>query len=239
MAFALHSFRRTASAFFVAALATVLVASTVLASTPVTVGFRDQSYGGGAARPSGDKPQSKLWYTDGSWFAGIFQFNLAPNPKSEYQIFRLNEATDSWVSTGTVVDTRDSSHADYLWHEGTQTLYVASVLPYPGSVPTVASADGIRIYKYTYNAGTNVYSAVAGFPVTIPATTTVANVSAGGAPTVTIALDSTGDLWAAWPRDNQIKYSMSGDGGTTWSTPAQVPVQAPNSVRDGTSNESR
>ena len=231
MAFMPHSFRRTASASIVAALATILIAGTVLASTPVTVGYRDQAYGGGAARPSGDKPQSKLWYTDGSWFAGMFDVADAA-----YEIFRLNETTHSWASTGRTVDTRDTSHADYLWHEASQTLYVASVTPVASSIPTIATADGIRIYKYTYNPTTNVYTQ-SGATVTVPGTTTVPSVSKGGAPTVTIAIDSTGDLWAVWPRDFQIKYSKSDDGGVTWSTPAQVPVQAANPVRDGTNEQ--
>ena len=100
-----------------AVLATLLVIAGVSAATPVTDGFRDQAYGGGAARPTADKSQSKLWYTDGSWFAGMFLFNTAPSPKSEYHIYRLNPTTNDWDDTGTVIDDRDQSHGDYLWDE--------------------------------------------------------------------------------------------------------------------------
>jgi hypothetical protein len=225
--------RRSATSLMSAGLAALIAAAPVLASTPVTVGYRDHSYGGGAFRPSSDKPQSKLWYTDGSWFAGMFLFQTSPLlPKSEYRIYR-HDGAHSWAHTSTVVDQRDTSHADYLWHEASQTLYAISVPKIPSTTPTVAVDDGIKVFKYTYNAATNVYSAVAGFPKIIQNTASVPNVSRGGAPTVTIALDSTGDLWATWPHSNEVRFSKSDDGGVTWSDPAQLPAQAGNSIVAG------
>src|SRR6476646_7401038 len=120
--------RRTATAFIAAAMVALVATGTVFASTPVTVGYRDHTYGGGAFRPNSDKPQSKLWYTDGSWFAGMFLFTASP-PKSENRIYRLNETTHAWPATSAIVDTRDTSHGDYYWDEGAQTLWVASVTP--------------------------------------------------------------------------------------------------------------
>ena len=230
--------RRPLLAMTVAALAGLLAVGSVLASTPVTHGYRDHSYGGGAARPSGDKPQSKLWYTDGSWFAGMFLYRTTSPTKSEYHIYRLNESTQAWADTGTVVDHRDTSHADYLWDEGSQTLYVASVPLIPSSTPTTATDDGIKIFKYTYNASTNTYAAVTGFPKVIPGTASVPNTTRGGAPTVTIALDSTGDLFTVWPRDTEVRYSHSEDGGATWTTAAQLPAQAGNPIKGSLLNES-
>jgi hypothetical protein len=234
-----RSARRTATALFIAALAILLAVGSVLASTPVTVGYRDHAYGGGAFRPSGDKPQSKLFYTDGTWFGGMFRYNAAPSPNAEHEIFKLDEGTHSWVPANVTVDARDTSHADYLWDEGSQTLYVASTVPIPLTTPTIATDDGIKIFKYTYNAATNAFTKV-GATVTIPNTASVPNVSRGGAKTVTIALDSTGDLWTAWPKGDgvniesgQVLYSKSDDGGVVWSDPAQVPVQAANPIHDG------
>jgi hypothetical protein len=200
----------------------------VLASTPVTVGYRDQAYGGGAFRPSSDKPQSKLWYTDGSWFAGMF----LNQTNGEYRIYRLNLATHDWAVTSTTVDTRDTSHADYLWDEGSQTLYAISTVKMPATVPTEppVGGDGIKVFKFTYNATTNVYTAVAGFPKLIPGTASVPNVSRGGSPTATIALDSTGDLWAVFLNSNEVRYSKSDDAGVTWTSAAQLPPQAGNSI---------
>lgn len=220
--------RRRAASFVIAVLACLLTAPMVAASTPVTDGYRDQTYGGGAFRPTADKPQSKLWFTDGSWFAGMFLYKTTNPPKSEYRIYRLDRTTHSWVDTTTVLDTRDKTHGDYLWLEASQTLWVASsYLPTAG-----ATDDGIKIFKYSYNAGTNKYTAAAGFPITIPNTATNPATPSvlGGAASVTLERDSTGRLWAVWAMGSQVRYSTSTDG-LTWTTPAQVPTQAANSIR--------
>src|SRR5205809_305991 len=42
---------------------------TAHASDPVTAGYRDFSYGtSGVAEPTGEKPESKLWWNDGLWW---------------------------------------------------------------------------------------------------------------------------------------------------------------------------
>ena len=221
--------RRSLTALVSTGLATLIAATTVFASTPVAIGYRDQAYGGGVFRPSADKPQSKLWYTDGSWFAGMFLYQTSPLPKSENRIYR-RDSSHTWNVTPTIVDARDNSHADYLWDEGTQTLYVASVVPVPLTVPTTAVDDGVKIFKYSYNATSNTYTAASGFPKLIAGTNSVANVSRGGSQTVTIALDSTGDLWTAFLNNDQVLYSKSDDGGVTWAAAAQLPAQAGNSI---------
>jgi hypothetical protein len=222
--------RRVATSLLTAGLAILFAASSAFASTPVTVGYRDHTYGGGSFRPTSDKPQSKLWYTDGSWFAGMFLYQTSPIPRSENRIWRLNQSTHTWALMSSIVDTRDESHADYYWDEGAQTLWVASVNPPNTTNPVVAAADGIAIYKFTYSNVTHVYTAAAGFPKTIQNTTSVANTFAGGAWTVTITRDSGGRLWTAWPKLDKVLYSYSDDGGATWSDPAQVPVQVGNSI---------
>ena len=193
----------------------------------MTNGFRDQGYGGGAFRPTSEKPESKLWYTDGSWWAGMFVYRTATPTKSEYHIHRLDRTTDSWVDTGVLIDSRDQTHGDYLWSESTQTLWVASGYdPTPG-----ATNDGTMIFKYAYAAGSNTYTLAPGFPHTIPVTTsTVSPAFQGGADAVTLARGASGRLWAVWTKDSKVKYSRSADGGFTWGTPANVPVQT-NTIR--------
>ena len=38
-----------------------------------TIGYRDFSYAAaGVSAPTGEKPQSKLWFADGSWWGALF-----------------------------------------------------------------------------------------------------------------------------------------------------------------------
>ena len=224
-------FTRPAAA---AVLLALMASGLAVASTPVTDGYRDQSFAGGAIRPTSDKPQSKLWFTDNQWFAGMFLFRPAAQnvqPKSEFRIHRLDKPTHSWVDTGVVIDTRDQSTGDYLWDEDSDTLWVASTYPVNG--PATID-DGIKVFRYTYNATTNTYAPVVGFPVAIPGTAGNGTAGTGGSTSVTIDRDSSGRLWAAWSVRTEVLYSTSVNGGATWSTPAQVPTQAANPVREST-----
>ncbi len=222
--------RRFVRSLVAAALIGLVAVGGALASTPVVDGYRDQTYGGGAFRPTGEKPQSKLWYTDGTWWAGMFLFRTSSPPKSEYRIHRLDRVTQSWVDTGVVLDTRDRTHADYLWVESTQTLWVAS-----SSVPPADSPDdATKVFKYTYNAGSNTYTLAAGFPKVIPNTITTPTFD-GGSASVVIARETSGRLWTVWAKDVDVLYSISSDEGVTWSDPARVPVQ-PDTIRPDSPN---
>ena len=148
--------RRLATLLTTTGLATLLASGTVLAGTPVTNGYRDHAYGGGAARPNSDKQQSKTWYTpDNQWWAGMFLYTTAaPSPRSENRIWKLSADKSTWTVTPTVVDARDSSHADYYLDSADSTLWVASVSnpnqSNPFAVPT--TPDDIRIFRYTLRA---------------------------------------------------------------------------------------
>ncbi len=214
-----------------AALIGLIAVGGALASTPVVDGYRDQAYGGGAFRPTSEKPQSKLWYTDGTWFAGMFLYRTSGPPKSEYRIHRLDEATQSWIDTGVVLDTRDRTKADYLWVEAEQTLWVASSSTPPADAPD----DSTKVFKYIYNPVANTYTLAAGFPKVIPGTTTTPTFD-GGSASVVIARESSGRLWTAWAKGTEVLYSISSDDGVTWSIPAQVPVQSTNTIRPDSPN---
>jgi hypothetical protein len=70
--------------------------------------FRDFSYGSSASAPTGEKPQSKLWFNDGSWWesSGASPQDLRHLP--------VNWSTDAWTDTGVGVDP-ERSRADALW----------------------------------------------------------------------------------------------------------------------------
>lgn len=234
--------RRLATILTSMGLAGIVATGTILAGTPVSVGWRDHAYGNGATRPSSDKPQSKLWYTDEGggnvqWWGGMFQ-----TTGTAFKIFKLSADKSTWTATSTIVDARDASHGDYLWDESNNTLYVASVVipntTDPFAVPT--TPDDVRIFKYTYNPATDTYTSIFGSaPRSIAGTASTASPAfRGGAWTVSIDKDSTGRLWAVWPKGTQVMYSTSVDDGVTWTAAAALPAQGANTIKSGTISSS-
>jgi hypothetical protein len=166
------------------------------------VGYRDFLYTGATA-PTGQKPQSKLWYNDGLWWGVLFNRTSA-----KFEIYRLDWATQAWATTGTLVDSRSKSSADAMW-SGSK-LYTVSAVP-PGTSGDV----GIKVSRFSYNAATKVYSLDAGFPVTL------ANVAIE---TVVMDRDSTGMLWVTYTdanssggRNVMVTHSTTSD--SSWVTP--------------------
>ena len=78
--------------------------------TPTT--YQGDLYAAAASGPSADKPQSKLWFNAGSWWA------LMVNGAGTVNIFKLDRASHKWSDTGTVVDERTTSTGDALWTNG-------------------------------------------------------------------------------------------------------------------------
>ena len=155
------------------------------------IGYQGPSTVGAQAALTGEKPESKLWWNDGSWWASMWS-----QPSSAYHIFRLNLGSQSWVDTGVGLDNRSSSRADTLWDAGSGKLYVASHVFSTGS----SSGNPARLYRYGYNAATETYSLDAGFPVQIGNYKTEA---------LTIAKDSTGQLWATWKQGTTFVVNAS------------------------------
>lgn len=170
-------------------------------TSAVQVGFKAQSYAGlgvedygGAA--TGQKPESKLWFHDGSWWAVM----VNPTSAGDHTIYRLQGTT--WVDTGTLVDTRASTKEDVL--DAGAKLYVVSRA-------AASIVGGSQLRRYTYAAGS--YTLDAGFPVAIPGT---------GAETTTIARDTTGTLWITYTKSNTtfVAHSLGVD--TAWGTPITI-----------------
>lgn len=183
--------------------------NSVLASVQVTIriseaGIEDFAYGSGVEndsnRATAEKPESKLWYNDGRWWATLF------SPAAGAQrIHRLDPVTRSWVDTGVEVDARPRSRQDVLV-DGSK-LYIASRF---GGTPAQN-----RLLRYSYNSFGRTYALDAGFPVSIPG---------GGAETITIAKDSRGTLWIAYTLGRRVLESHTLGSDTAWSTPAVLPV---------------
>jgi hypothetical protein len=156
----------------------------------------------GDSGPTGEKPQSKLWFNDGIWW-GIF-FDRSTE---EYHIYRYDWATHTWSDTGTLIDRRNSSRADAKW-DGTH-LYVASA-PYSTSSPDLNA----YVKRYSYDPATKTY--------TRDITATVAN-----EPLEAIVLDkdATGKLWVTYTQNSQVYVNHSLDSDSSWGTPFVLPVE--------------
>ena len=167
-------------------------------------GYRDFSFSApNVVSPTGEKPQSKLWFNDGTWWGSLF------NRSTEaYHIYRYDRTTHTWSDTGTALDDRNPSKADTLW-DGTH-LYVAS------ATQSSTSGGSARLYRYSYDTATKRYTLDPGFPV---------NISSAGMEAIVLDKDSTGKLWATYTQGNQVYVNRSLGNDQTWGTPFVLPVK--------------
>jgi hypothetical protein len=179
----------------VALMVGVLAPSAVAEGAPVT--YKDFVYPSAAnAAPSQDKPQSKLWYQSGAWWA-----IMATPSGNGVGIFELTGHV--WRNTGVLVDNRPTSTGDALWQDN--KLYVASR----------TSSGALRLYRFSYVSGSRSYSRDSGFPVQI------AN---GGTESITVARDSAGRMWTTWTQASKVYMSYSTTSDSVWSSPTLVPA---------------
>jgi hypothetical protein len=157
----------------------------------------------GPAAPTAEKPESKLWFTDGTWWSVMI------GDSGGHRIFRLNADTQAWSDTGVVVDTRSTAHVDALF-SGSK-LYVAShVFRANGG----ASGNPSRLYRFSYDTGANRYTLDTGFPQTI---------NDWSAETLVIEKDSVGRLWATWTQQGAVWVNRTTFGDSAWGTPFPLP----------------
>jgi hypothetical protein len=182
-------------AFLVIGLFSV-TAPVVVHAAPGDVGQAGPSFAGSGADPTGTKPESKVWYNDGFWWASMYNSSA-----SAYTIHRLSGTT--WTNTGVVIDSREDTHSDALWDQAAGKLYIASHI-YDVSPST---GEPAFLYRYSYNAGTDTYALDGGFPQTI---------TDWGTETLVIDKDSTGQLWATWTRGGSVRVNRTTSGDQTW-----------------------
>jgi hypothetical protein len=176
------------------------------AAVPLPAGYADFTYPSAGNTPTGEKPQSKLWYNDGRWWADM----LAAD--GLHYIYYLDLATQNWIKTTTMLDIRTKTKSDCLW-DGTH-LYVATG---GGSVATGSDLDGV-LYRYSYNPNTQAYTKDFG-PVTI---------RTGGAEALVLDKDSTGKLWITYTQGNKVWINRSTGADNLWNPAAAFnPPSAP------------
>lgn len=164
-----------------ALLGAVVVANGVMSLTAdpagADVGVVGPSYEPASA-PTAEKPQSKLWFAQSSWWGLLFSA-----ASGDHTIHRLDDRTGAWVDSGVFVDNRNASHSDALW-DG-KSLWVASAVR-PGAS---ASDHRALLRRYSYDTGTRAYRIDAGFPVTLADVATEA---------VVLDKDTSGTVWVTW-----------------------------------------
>ncbi|MEA5454106.1 PKD domain-containing protein [Sinomonas sp. JGH33] len=201
-----------------------LIAVAGIAQAATTYGIPSFTYSGVSNPPTSDKPQSKLWWNDGSWWADMWA-------GTGWHIYRLDRGTESWVDTGVVNDSRGNTLADVLW-DGSHLFIASHVVTVSTNETPVASISGqpAKLYRYSYSNGT--YTLDGGFPATI---------NNNSSESMTIDEDSTGAIWATWTQvsgnstngfTNTVYVNYSAPGGGGWATPFVLPVSNPNPSPD-------
>ena len=194
--------------------AILVIAACLLAAVPTlsfaNVGVQDGTFSPSA--PTGQKPQSKLWYTsDNVWWADMYSSSAG-----KWDIFRLDRATNKWVDTGVGIDTGATS-ADTLLDGN--TLYVASAGDAISSGPSDPPVGGGltrpgKVLKYTYNGSSWTADGTIASDVT----------NGVGVEALTLAKDSTGQLWVTFTKNAKlyVAHGSTALNQGTW-TPYQVP----------------
>ncbi len=196
---------------FVLALIPGALGAQTYQGAPVDLGYRDFEFTGGTSEITEEKPESKLWYHDGLWWAVMWEPNSAT-----FRIHKFSRNDHSWTNVGPEVDDRARTGADVLVDGN--TLYVSSraKLNIQASKSEVAT-----INRYTYSGGSQSYSLDSGFPVQI----------SGSHKTraLTLAKDSNNKLWAAWENDTSVVINRTdGLDDTNWGTAFLLPSQGSN-----------
>lgn len=194
-------------------------------STPLSkFGYLDFPYTGwnGAGAPTGEKPESKLWWNDGFWWGALYNSGAG-----ELRIYRYNWGTNSWEDTGIPIDDRDNTKTDVLWDAATKKLYIAShVAVVSDGEESSDPANWARLYRYSYDATLQRYALDANFPTTI---------NRDVSETLVLAKGAANRLWITYvSRGNssglnanyRVFVNSSADDGASWGN-AFVPTLSP------------
>ncbi|MEX1171232.1 MAG: hypothetical protein WEG56_01350 [Chloroflexota bacterium] len=160
--------------------------------------------------PTATKAQSKMWFADGQWWAGLYQPTT-----NRLNIFRLEWDTQLWVDTGVLVDERATADPDFLWNG--EYLYVVTA----GTRPFAQDAG--RILRFSYDPDAQRFELDKNFPITI----TTAGTSA-----IVIAQDSLGTLWVTYSSEGRIWVARSDGHDAQWLEPYPLPVRGATVQRD-------
>ena len=149
------------------------------------VGLRGSAYAAGTSgAPTTSKPESKLWFAHGSWWAVMAK---PAGTNVDYHIYRLKLRPQRWVDTGVLVDDRASTRQDVLLASNGKVLVASH--KYVGSTSNTVPGvnDEMRLYRFSFSGG--LYTLDPGFPTTI---------DPEKSETLVIDAETTGVVWATW-----------------------------------------
>ena len=200
-------------------LSLLLAAPSVATDDPNDIGFHS-SYkptdgGGTPMEPTGSKPESKLWYHDGNWFAVMFYEQSGVTGGEDFYIYRFDRQNNKWIRNANAkVDTRYSSRADAL-KVGTQgQVYIATHV----FSESPASGDLSCLVRFNYNSTNDTYTRDSATPA--GGSSTCKKINNFKTETLVIDEDSTGQLWATWVQGGKVWVNRSASTGPlTWGTP--------------------
>ena len=164
------------------------------ASTPKS--YQGFTYPTNVTAPSADKPQSKLWYTDGSWWGLLISSQLATPAFTIHELM----PNHTWRDTGVVTDTRTTSTADAQVIGN--TLYMA----------TRSASGSVKVGRFVYTPGARTWAAN-GSQKTL---------TSSGARSITIARDSSSTLWVTYSQGTSVWIASAPASTFTWSTPVAL-----------------
>lgn len=193
--------------------------SLAYAGSPLDIaGFLGFSYGASITEgPTGEKPESKLWWNDGFWWGSLYNTTAG-----EYHIYQLDLVNQDWIDTGIVLDDREESRADTFWDSASNKLYVATHVKQDNPGNTNNPDNWARVLRFSYDNGANTYTLDAGFPITVNSDRTEALV---------VDKDDAGRLWVTYvsrpagSTDYQVyaNYTVTPNDDLVWSTPFTLP----------------
>jgi hypothetical protein len=156
-----------------------------------------------ARSPTRDKPQSKLWYHDGLWWAVLFD-----NEHLVFTIWWLDSTSHAWVNTGTLVEDRPFARQDVHW-DG-ESLVTAS----HGS-DQASARHALQIRRFAYEPESRSWIPAPNFPV---------QVTDRGVEAASLTRDGAGRLWAAFILDQRVTTVTAEPGDLRWSPPNPLPL---------------
>jgi hypothetical protein len=182
------------------------------ASAAVDVGYVGPSYGTNVSAPTGQKPESKLWFQDGSWW-GVLYSDVSPRG---FAIHRFDWGTNTWIKTAAMVDTRTRTSSDALWSSRDGKLYVATHIK--EDVTTSNITAWLRRFSYDPLSGS--YALDPGYPVAVVQ---------AAVETMVVDQDSLGRIWITWTEPNsvggrQVMVTHSTTDPSILTTPFVLPV---------------